>query len=144
MVFPIPFPLTLQDGEALANEQGMPVNQNMRLGSRVQVLEQRTMHIQKVTVAADASAGQNVIAEVSGEIVDAWATCTAANASGTATLRRSATAITSAIVAAVQDVTSRTTSIVQAQKAQVAGETLNVKANGAADRFILYWAVLRT
>src|SRR5689334_6015620 len=144
MNLPVPLPVTLLDAEAQALDNESPGINLRRAGSRIQTLEQRTLHIQKVVVAADASAGQNFVAEVSGEIVDAWAVCTAANASGTATLRRSATAITSAIVAAVQDVLSRTTSVVQAQKAITQGETLNAKSNGAADRYILYLAILRS
>jgi Ni2+-binding GTPase involved in maturation of urease and hydrogenase len=135
---------TLQDSEAAALDNLMPGHQNPKMGSRLQVCEQRSTYIQKVVVAADASGGQNFVAEVSGELVDAWAICTTSNASGTATLRRSTTAITSAIVAAVGDVLARTTSLVQASKAIVQGETLNAKANGALDRFILFIEILRT
>lgn len=140
-------PLTLQDQEAQMVEQAMPANQAKFLGSRMQVLEQRTLHIQKIagTIAGDFHTnGFPFQAEVSGELVDAWAVCTGANASGTLTLQRVSTAMTSAIVSAVADALARTASIVQAQKAIVQGETLNVKTNGAADRGILYIAILRT
>jgi len=101
-----------------------------------------TVYIQKVVVAADASGGQAFTPEVSGELIDAFAVCTVANASGTMTLRRGTTAITSAIVCAVQDVLSRTTTLVQAQKNLVKGETLNMKANGASDKGLVYLVII--
>ena len=134
----------LKDTEAQAVDALMPGNQNVNLGSRLQLAEQRALYIQKVTVAADATGGQAFTAEVSGELVDAWAVCTASNASGTLTARRSTNALTSAITCAVGDTASRTTQVVQARKAIVQGESLNVLANGASDRGILYLAILRS
>jgi hypothetical protein len=135
---------TLTDAEAQMIEQAMPANQVKSVGSRIQLLEQRTLHVQKVTVAADATAGQNFLAEVSGELVDVEAVCTASNAGGTLTVRRSSTAISSAIVCAVVSVPSRTALVLQASKAIVQGETLNIIANGAADRGIAYIYILRS
>jgi hypothetical protein len=133
----------LRDGEAEALSNSSPAAQNAELGHRLQELQDSSPYVQKVAVAADATGGQAVQAEVSGEVIDVWAVCTVANASGTLTLRRSTDAISSAITCAVQDVLSRSTSLVQGQKAVTRGEALNVKANGAADRGILYFAIRR-
>jgi len=136
---------TMTDDQAKALNADDPGLQNQQVGSRLQVLEQRALHIQKVAITSDIhSTAQSVIAEVSGELVDAWAVGNAASGSGTATLRRSTTAMTSAITMAVQDALARTTSVVQAQKAVTQGETLNVITNGANDRGFLYFAILRS
>ncbi len=134
----------ITDGEALALDNASPADQINRLGTRLQEIQDSSPYVQKVTVDADATGGKAITADVAGEIVDAWAVCTVANASGTLTLRRSTNAISSAITCAVQDALSRTTSLVQAQKAVVQGEALNVVANGAADRGILYFAIKRS
>ena len=133
----------LVDAEASLVDSLMPGNQAKTIGSRLQVVEQRTLHIQRVVVAADATGALAFLAEVAGEIVDAWAVCTTANASGTLTLRTATNGITSAIVCAVQHVVSRTTQVVQTYKTITQNQALNVIANGAADRGILYFAVLR-
>jgi len=134
----------LSDGEAFSIDQLMPGNQNAKLGSRLQMLEQKSVYIQRVPVAVDASGGLAFTAEVSGELVDAWVVCTAANASGTLGIRRSTTNLTTLMVCAVIDVLTRTALVLQSGKAIVQGEALNVKANGANDRGIVYMAILRS
>lgn len=138
-------PLSLQDQEAAKTDNDFPQAQNVKLGSRVQTLEQRALYIQKVAIAAAANVTPvPVVAEVTGEIVDAWAVGNAASASGTVTLRTATpTAITSAIVMAVQDALARTASIAQALKNVTAGQALNAITNGANDRGFLYIAILR-
>lgn len=133
----------LSDVEASFVDSQMPGNQVKNIGSRLQVLEQRGMHIQQVNVAADATAGKAFTAEVGGTLVDAWVVCTATNGSGTLTLRRVATALTSAIVCAVVNVPSRTALVLTTGSTIVQGEALNVISAGAADRGILYICIAR-
>lgn len=136
---------TLQDQEAAALDAAAPAHQNAKTGSRIQVLERQGDYIMEIVLGADYHTNAlNFTADVSGELIDAWCVGNAASASGTATLRRSTTAMTSALTMAVQDALSRTASIVQAQKMITQGETLNVITNGAGDRGVLYIAIKRT
>jgi hypothetical protein len=100
------------------------------------------MVIQKVAVEADASAGQDFDALFSGEIVQAWTHCTAANGSGTLTVRSETNAITDAMACAVLDAVDKADTIDQTYKGIVAGETYNVLANGAADRGEVYLLIM--
>ncbi len=134
----------LTEAEAQAVNNLMPGNLNAKLGDRVKELQDKTLFIQRIPVAVDASGGLNFTVEYSGELVDAWVVCTAANASGTLQIRRSTTALTTAMICAVIDVLVRNALILQSGKTLVAGETLNVKANGASDRGVVYMAVLRS
>jgi len=86
-------------------------------------------------VQADATGGVTILtAQFPLEVVDAFVVCTTANGSGTLTLRKATTAISSAITCAVQSVLARTASIAVAQYQLAVGDTLTVVANGAADR----------
>ena len=134
----------LTEPEALTVNQLMPGNKNVRMGERLRELQQKSLAIQKVSVEADATGAIDFLAEYSGDIVDAWVICRAASGSGTLTLRRATTDITSAMVCAVDDALARTLSLVQAENPIVQGETLNHVANGAADRGDVYIAVLRS
>jgi hypothetical protein len=136
----------LVDGEAAALDNAMPGDQNAKVGSRIQLLEQRAIYVQKVTISADAhgSAGKVFTAEVSGELMGVMLVATAASASGTVQLRRSTTAITDAVIAAVADTYGVALTIVQAQKAIVQGESLNLLTHAAADRAVVYLMILRS
>ena len=137
-------PAVLTDGDAWALETASPANKNAQLGARVQELQANTLYIQRVPVTADASAGTGFAVEVSGELVDMWVVCTSSNASGTLGIRRVATALTTLVACVTVDVEARTALLLQSGKTLVAGETLNVKANGAADRGVVYLAILRS
>lgn len=136
--------ILLDEPAARQLNDSSPAAKNARLGDRVKELQQRTLCIQRVPVEADASGGLAFTAEYSGELVDAWVVCTAANASGTLGIRRSTTALTTLMVCAVIDVLTRTALVLQSGKTITEGETLNVKANGASDRGVVYMAVLRS
>ena len=138
-------PGAIGDAEALALTNNEPAAQGAQLGSRLQELYGPTyFHIQKVEVAADASAGVNFLAGVTGELVDAWAVSTATIGAATIGIRRSSTALTTLIAIATVDVLTRGALILQSGKAITAGETLNVKTNGATDRGIIYLKILKT
>lgn len=76
-------------------------------------------------------------------IKDVFVRSKALSGSGTATLRRSSTAITSAMTMATDAAMARTASLVDAQLACTAGETLNVITNGANDRGVVTLLVVR-
>ena len=137
-------PLTLIDGEAQAIDALMPGNQNMKVGSRLQTLEQRGIYWQRVDVTADATGGKPVVAEVSGELVDATVICTASNASGALTLRRVSTALTTAMACVTVNVMARNALRLLAGATIVQGEALNVLAVGASDRGTMLIGILRT
>ena len=137
-------PVSLLDSEAAALDALQPGNQNTKLGSRMQVLEQKGIYWQRVEVTADATGGKAFTADVSGELVDATVICTASNASGALSLRRVSTVMTTAIACVTISVQSRNALVVQAQKAIVAGEALNILAVGASDRGIMLIGILRT
>jgi len=134
----------LSEAEALEVNNLVPGNQNARMGDRIRELQRRGVIVQQVEVDADATGGKSFTVEYSGILLDITIACRATNGSGTITLRRSTDAISSAIVCAVDDVLSRTTTIVHARKTVVAGETLNLVAFGAADRGIATLFILRT
>jgi len=134
----------LVEGEARELNDLMPGNQNVRIGDRLKELQDRGLVMQEVTVIADATGGMDFVVEHTGILVDVMCLCTVANALGTMILNRVAAPISSAMIAAVQDVATRTTTIVTAEKVLAAGETLNITANGAADRAVVTLFILRT
>ena len=95
-------------------------------------------------VTADATGALSIDVPYDMTIIDAWAVCTTANASGTLTVRSGTNAITSAIVCAVDTTLSRTTLIDDDYSAITTSTSLNVIANGAADRGIVYIMGVRT
>ena len=134
----------LVEAEAVEVNSLMPGSQNARVGDRIKELQNRGIVVQQAAVIADATGGFSFTVEYSGILLDVTVACRASNGSGTLTLRRAANAISSAIVCATDDVLSRTTTIVHAEKDVVAAETLNLIANGAADRGIATLFILRT
>lgn len=86
-------------------------------------------------VVADASGAINfTMPSFDFEIMDVVVHATATSGSGTATLRRSTTAMTDAIICATADAVTRAGSIIQAQKNITSAEVLNIITNGANDR----------
>jgi hypothetical protein len=88
----------------------------------------------KVAVTADGSSGINFTVPYDMEITDIIVHPTAANASATAQVRVSTTAISDAIACAVLDTIGRAGTIDQTYKILEAGTTYNVITNGADDR----------
>lgn len=98
----------------------------------------------KLAVVADASAGINfVMPAFDLEIVDVVVQCTASNVAGTLQVRRLTTPVTDAMICAVADAVVRMGTIDVAERLITAGETLNILANGAADRGILFITAIR-
>lgn len=134
----------MTEAEAVVANQLLPGHQNILVGDRLKETQGSCPHIQKVVVSADATGGFSFVVKWSGEITDLKVQCTASNTSGTLKLRRATTDITDAIVCAVVDVETRAATVVQAQKVLTQGETLNVIANGASDRGVMYINILRS
>lgn len=96
-------------------------------------------------IVADATgAGIDVLGGVAAnpvpfklEVLEVIVQARAASASGTVTVRKGTTAITDAIVAAVDKVVSRAGTIDNDESVLDAGDALNVLANGAADRALV-------
>jgi hypothetical protein len=89
------------------------------------------MGVIEFPVVADATAGINLPAlPYDCKIVGVRVICDAANASGTLTLRSGTTSISSAMACAVLDTIADTTTILTAQRSQVAGTVLNVISIG--------------
>lgn len=98
--------------------------------------------VQRVDITADASGATDFTALFSGELIQAWTHATATNASGTLQVRRGTTGITDAMACATANAVDKADTITQASKDITAGETLNVIANGAADRGEVYLMIM--
>ena len=116
--------------------KGDPVRSDIggvSLGTLLQRLENESVAVQEVVIAADATGGQDFVAAFDGKIVDVVVQCNGANVSGSLQVRRATTGITDAIICAVNHVIDRAGTIDDAEDTMVADETLNILANGAAD-----------
>lgn len=85
-------------------------------------------------ITADATGGQAIVIPYACEIVDVIVQARAASAGGTALLKKGATAISDAIIMAVDKVIDRAGTIDDAQSSLLPSDTLTVTTNGAADR----------
>lgn len=115
--------------------------------TRVLSLETSSLQMIEIPITADAkTAAISVVlsATESVRIIDAFARCTAANASGTLLVSDSAAAaITSAMVCAVDKAIGRTTSVDPAKATVAAGGTVKITANGVADRGVIVLSVIK-
>lgn len=90
-----------------------------------------------LTASIEAAANVTAVSftvPVACEVVDIIVQTRAANAAGTATVRKVATAISDAMIMAVDKVIVRAGTIDDAQSTLAAGDNVNVITNGAADR----------
>lgn len=109
---------------------GSPVLQDAQLG---ELLKDIPVVVQ-YAVTADATGALTIPIPYDMLILDIIVECTTANASGTLTLRKATTAISDAIVCAVDKTIVRAGTIDDAQSTILTTESINVLANGAADR----------
>ena len=91
----------------------------------------------KVTISADATGEKAVTIPYDMEVIDVVVQCTAANSSGTLTLKNG-TAVTDAIICAVDKVITRAGTIDDAYSTLYTTSTVTVDANGANDRGIMW------
>ena len=92
----------------------------------------------KVSIAADATSGQSVTIPYDMYLIDMIVQCNATNGSGTVTLRNGTTAITDAVICAVNHVITRAGTIDDAHEDLLTTDSINVITNGAADRGTVY------
>lgn len=85
-------------------------------------------------ITADGTGGKAVTIPYAMEVLDVCTQCRAANANGTMTLKKGATAITDAMICAVDKVVTRAGTIDNAQSTLAAGDTVTVAAAQAGDR----------
>lgn len=113
------------------NKGSIPVLQKTKLGDAV--YSAPVLLFADIDAAANATA-KSVTVPFACEVVDVIVQSRAASASGTATLRKVTTAISDAMVMAVDKVIVRAGTIDDAQSSLSAGDDLNVITNGANDR----------
>jgi hypothetical protein len=87
-----------------------------------------------VDITADATSEKTVPIPFACVVVDAIVECRAANVAGTLTLKKGSTAITDAMICAVDKVIVRAGTIDDAQSTLAEGDAVSVDANGASDR----------
>lgn len=128
-------------------DKQLPINQQTALGTEIYDMQQIQAYepiVLTAAVTADATGGQSITVPYAMTIIDAWVVCTAANASGTLTLRSSTNAISDAITCAVDTTLTRAGTLDDAYTAITTSTSLNVIANGASDRGIIYIMGIRS
>lgn len=128
----------LTQSQADKYDQASPANLLVNAGGKLKETDDLGLVCQEVRIQADASSGQDFEVSVDMKLVEVVAQGRATSGGGSVTVRRSTTAITNAISMATDDGTTRSSSIVEAQRTFTKGETLNVITNGAADRGDVY------
>lgn len=108
-----------------------PTNQEVALGDKLQAMATYGMACVRVVVDDTAAAGFNFTMPVAMNIADVVVQAQAAATSGTLQLRRTTTAISDAIDAAVNHTIDRAATIDDEQAATTAGETLNFISTGS-------------
>lgn len=139
--------LSQREADKLNNDN--PQNQLISLGSKLLEVQEKVGMDQSVSgispllllkypITAD-STGNPIMwtATFACEVLDVIVQARATNGGGTATVGKGASAITDAIVMAVDNTVTRAGTIDRANSTLAIGDTLNVDANGAADRGLI-------
>jgi hypothetical protein len=122
------------------NKGSIPVLQKTQIGDAVY---KAPVYI-SAEVAADASStAVSFTIPFACEIVDVIVQARATSGSGTATVRKVTTAITDAIVMAVDTTIVRAGTINDAQSTLAAGDNVNVITNGGTDRGLITLVCVR-
>lgn len=95
------------------------------------------------SIEADATGEKAVPIPFACEVIDVIVQCRATNAGGTMTLKKGSTAITDAMICAVDKVIVRAGTIDDAQSTLKEGDSVSVDANGASDRGLVTILVRR-
>lgn len=111
-----------------------PDDQAARLGTLIK----GSPIVVKKAITADATGEVSVTIPYDMEVVDIVVQCTAANASGTLTLKRGGTAVSDAIICAVDKVITRAGTIDDSVSTLLTTSTVTIDANGASDRGIMW------
>jgi len=114
------------------------INATAQQADLATAMQNRMVVVRVVVDAAANSTAKTFTVPYDMYIVDVVVQCTAANASGTLTLRTGTTAISDGIACATNHAVDRAATLDDAQVTRTAGETLNLIANGANDRGVAY------
>ena len=129
--------MSLSENNANRINEMNPTAERSQLGTELlaqQSIQAAVPRVVTFAVTADATGALTITIPYDMVIMDVWVECTTANASGTLTLRKSTTAITDAIICAVDKTIVRAGTIDDAQSTILTTDSINVIANGAADR----------
>ena len=124
--------LTSNEANILNNDN--PTAQSTEVGTEIYDASASGLYYLECNITADATGEKAVTVPFACEIVDVIVQCRAANVSGAVTVKKGATAVTDAIIMAVDKVITRAGTIDDAQSTLAKGGTLTVDANGANDR----------
>jgi hypothetical protein len=111
-----------------------PVAQKIKLGEAVY----GAPIVIKKAITADATGEVSVTIPYAMEVVDVIVQCTAANGSGSLTLKKGSTAVTDAIACVTDKVIVRAGTIDDSVSTFAAGDAVSIDANGAGDRGIMW------
>jgi hypothetical protein len=142
----------ITDAQAGILNAATPSSQQVQLGTELKEVQDNLSTVEtgviyalygNITAAANSTA-KAITVPFACEVIDVIVQCRAANALGTATLRTGTTAITDAIIMAVDKTIVRAGTIDDAASTLAAGDNLNAITNGAADRGLVTVLVRRT
>jgi hypothetical protein len=131
---------TIEEGEL---NRMSPDAQSAQLGTELKYESDYGIYALYCSVTADATSEKAITIPFACEVLDVIVQCRAANSGGTMTLKKGSTAITDAIICAVDKVITRAGTIDDAQSTLAAGDTVTVDANGASDRGLVTVIVRR-
>ena len=132
--------MALTQKEADQLDQSDPTRQKTEIGNEVlaqQTIDANTPRVVRFAITANATGALSITIPYDMVILDVWVECTTASGGGTATLRKSTTAITDAMVMAVDKTMVHAGTIDDAQSTILTTDSINVITNGAADRGVV-------
>lgn len=112
-----------------------PTSQELQLGT--ELYSQTPIIISTAVTAAANSTAASVTIPCAMRILLVMTECTAANGSGTLTLRNGTTAITNAMACSTDKAVAYASSVDDAVSTVAAGDNVNIIANGANDRGVV-------
>lgn len=127
----------ITDQEAEQINQSNPALQSAKAGDKIKELFTGAPIFIDVEITADATSGQSVTIPYNFKLRDVIVQCTAANASGSATVRSGANAISDAIAMAVDTTITRAGTLDDTYTTITTFDSINVITNGAGDRGIV-------
>lgn len=132
--------MALTQEEADKLDASDPTRQETEIGNEVlaqQTIDASTPRMIRYAVTADATGALSIPVPYGMVITDAHVECTTANVGGTLTLRSGTNAISDAMICAVDKTIVRAGTLDDAYTTLTTATSLNVIANGAADRGII-------
>lgn len=130
--------------DAAAQKHGLGTELK-ELQTNIATVETGALYVLETIITADATGEVAIPVTFPCKVVDVIVECTAANANGTLTLKKGGTAITDAIICAVDKVVTRAGTIDDAQSTLAVSDTaLTVDAAQAGDRGRISVLVRRT